>query len=718
MPSLGEATGHILIVDDDSMACDMLDRRLKRKGFKSSIAMGGRKAIDQIPNNTFDIILLDLNMPDIDGLAVLRMIRETYSKAELPVIMVTGHSEDEKIVHALQQGANDFLTKPYSFNIMLARIRSQLACRFAYVALRESEQRYALAMQGANDGLWDWNLTDDTIYFSPQWKAMLGYRETEIDNQFSSWFDCVHLEDQKQLKEDIQQHLEGQSLAFQGEYRVRHKNGSYRWMMYKGIAVRNASNEPMRLLGSQRDITENKIKDPLTGLSNRLLFLHRLKFSFERKKRNPQYKFAVLFLDLDQFKMINDSLGHAVGDRLLQEAAKRLESSVRSTDMVAKLDSPHVIARMGGDEFTILLEDLRLPKDSITIAERIQQILQKPFQLDGREVFVSTSIGIALCEGQLEYQKPEEMLRDADTAMYRAKAKGRGRYELFDKEMHTRAMERLELETELRRAVEEQQFHVYYQPLIELSTQRIKGFEALVRWQHPTKGIVSPGVFIPVAEESGLITAIGMWVFEESCRQLKQWHDLGFEHLDININLSRKQFFATHLSKECKQILERTKIDPKHVVFEITESTVMDNQGRESKMLQELKHLGLRLSMDDFGTGYSSLSLLRQLPFDSLKLDRSFIDKMDTDPKEAAMVRHIIAIAYECGLDVTAEGVERVKQLQLLCEMKCTQAQGYYFSRPVPGAEATQLLRKPIQTCPNCTQSEGTALPESTSLRA
>lgn len=692
MAPINTMNGRILLVDDDSIGVDMLRRRLAKRGFDIKVALCGQQALDQIEQHEFDIVLLDFNMPEMDGLTVLRHLREKFSEAELPVIMVT--AQTEKTLHALEDGANDFLTKPFNFKLMLARIKTQLASKRAYDALKESEQRYALAMEGANDGLWDWSLADEQIYFSPQWMNMLGYHEYELEHRLDTWLERLHPEDRGHFDQSLQSHLKGDSISLQGEYRIMHKDGSYRWMAYKGRAVRDKNSEPQRLIGSQRDITEDKVKDPLTGLSSRLLFKHRLKCSFERKKRNPDYQYAVMFLDLDQFKMINDSLGHAIGDELLKEAAKRIESCVRAVDMVARNNSPHVLARMGGDEFTILLEDIRQATDVTIIAERIKNVLAAPFMLKGREIYVSTSIGISLSEGDAQYDTPDDLLRDADTAMYHAKSKGRGRYELFDREMHTRAIERLELETALRQAVQEEQFCVHYQPILNLSKGNIQGFEALVRWQHPTKGLISPAKFIPIAEESGLITNIGMWVFRESCRQLKAWHDAGHTELGININLSRKQFFATNLLKECTTTLEQLHLDARHVTFEVTESSVMNNKGRELKLLHALKDIGLNLSMDDFGTGYSSLSLLRELPFDSIKLDRSFIDKMDSNDREARLVNHIVSLAQELGLSVTAEGIEREKQLELLRQMECPRAQGYLFSKPLPHADASLLLQQ------------------------
>jgi len=440
----------------------------------------------------------------MNGIQFLDAVRPRYTTAELPVIMVTSHAEYDKVLESLGAGAHDFVSKPFHFKILLARICTLLRSKQAYDAMRKSEERYALAMESTEDGMWDWEIDEKQVYVSPKWKEMLGLSPHNPMPTVEEWLDQIHRDERRGLREAIDQCLDGERHQFAIERRMRHKDGAYRWMEIKGRAIRDERGRVTRLLGSQRDITENKVKDPLTGLSNRLLLMHRLSLSLQRKKRNPDYQFAVLFLDLDQFKMINDSMGHVVGDLLLKEAARRISESVRDVDLVARIEYPHLVARMGGDEFTILLEDLRSANDATRVARRISDILKAPFHLDGRELFMSTSIGIAWSDGEMAYQRPEELLRDADNAMYSAKSKGRGRYELFDQKMHTEAVAQLELETALRHAVEEQQFSVHYQPIINLHTGQINGFEALARWEHPEKGLIMPGQFIPIAEAAGL----------------------------------------------------------------------------------------------------------------------------------------------------------------------------------------------------------------------
>jgi len=423
--------------------------------------------------------------------------------------------------------------------------------------------------------------------------------------------------------------------------------------------------------------------DALTGLPNRMLLTDHLRLAIERAKRHPDHSYALIFLDLDRFKYINDSLGHAAGDQLLITIARRLEGHLRPTDTVA---------RLGGDEFAVLLDGLEDEGDAIRIAERVQEELIAPFNLGGHEVFTTASIGIAL--NVPGYEHPESVLRDADTAMYRAKEKGKARYELFDADMHARAVERLRLENDLRRAVERGEFHVYYQPIVSLDSDRVAGFEALIRWGHPERGLVPPTEFIPVAEETGMIVEIGQWVLRESCRQMREWQRLSFDNrlLTISVNLSGKQFLQPNLIGCVKQILHETDLDPRCLKLEITESIMMENAEEASAMLVQLRGLGVQLSIDDFGTGYSSLSYLHRFPANTLKIDRSFVMRMGDAGENSEIVRTILTLATNLGMDVIAEGVETKGQLAQLKAMGCPYWQGYLFSRPVDAAGAGALV--------------------------
>ena len=423
--------------------------------------------------------------------------------------------------------------------------------------------------------------------------------------------------------------------------------------------------------------------DSLTDLPNRSLFSDYLKLAIERSKRQSDYLFAVLFLDLDRFKYINDSLGHSYGDQLIIEITKRLQLSLRQVDTVA---------RFGGDEFAILLDGIKDPSDAIRVAEKIQRELRKPFELGGHEAFTSASIGIALSSAG--YDQPDYILRDADTAMYRAKDAGKACYELFDLEMHSRAVIRLRLENDLRRAVERNEFCVFYQPIVSVETGRLSGFEALVRWQHPERGLVEPSEFIPVAEETGLIGTLGSWILEEACRRMHEWH---MQHpanrtLTINVNLSSKQLIQSGLVQEVRTILEKTQLPPRSLKLEITESVVMENAELATTMLKQLSDLNVHLCIDDFGTGYSSLSYLHRFPVDTLKIDRSFVNRIEEKGENVEIVRIIATLARNLGMEVVAEGVESEDQLACLKALKCEYAQGYLFAVPLTADAAARFI--------------------------
>ena len=680
----------LLVVDDNETNRDILSRRLQRHGYSVVSAASGREALDLIEAQPFSLLLLDIEMPGMSGLEVLQTLRRRYSAAELPIIMVTARQESSDVVEALGLGANDYVAKPIDLPITLARIQTQLLRKQAEAALQESEERYALAVRGANDGLWDWNLRTNVIYFSPRWKYMIGGDESSVSGSPDEWFKRVHPEDLERILADIAAHTEGLTPQFENQHRMLHADGSYRWMLSRGVAVRDAAGKAHRMAGSQTDITEGKLSDPLTGLPNRVLFMDRLRRSLERTVRHPGYLFAVLFLDLDRFKLINDSRGHLFGDRLLVAIAQRLESCLRSADTVARLGRDHTLARLGGDEFTILLDDIRHVSDAVRVADRIQTNLEPPFQLDGHETFTTASIGIAT--SATGYEKPEELLRDADTAMYRAKALGKARCELFDTSMREAAVARLAMETDLRRAVERGEFRLHYQPIVSLATGAITGFEALIRWQHPERGLVPPMDFIPVAEETGLILPIGSWVLREACRQMRTWDMLARPDppLIVSVNLSGKQFVQSDLIAQIEEILATTGLAASSLKLEITESMIIQDLDSAVAILQRLKSLGVRIAIDDFGTGYSSLSYLDRFPIDSLKIDRSFVQSMRIDRSE--IVRAIIALAHSLGLDVIAEGVDAEDQVAQLGCFGCEYAQGYLYSVPLKPTDAEMLV--------------------------
>jgi diguanylate cyclase (GGDEF)-like protein/PAS domain S-box-containing protein len=684
--------GSLLVVDDNEPNRDALSRRLRQRGFDVAVAADGAEALALAAASRFDLVLLDVEMPGLSGLDVLTRLRSTHSQTQLPVIMVTARTQGADIVEAFSRGANDYVTKPIDFPVALARITTHLAHKRAVESLRESEERYALAMRGANDGLWDWNLTTNEVYWSARWKTMLGFEETAIGSSPDEWFSRVHGDDLTRVREGVAAHLSKGSGHYESEHRILHHDGTFRWVLCRGAATRNDAGLATRLAGSLTDITETKVADALTGLPNRLLFDDLLDRAIKRPARRPGYLFALLVLGLDRFKAVNYSLGLLTADRLLVEVARRLQATLRSTDALTRTEHGFTLARLGGDEFTVLLDDIADVSDAMRVAERLRSALEKPFDVEGHEVFTSASVGIAV--STTGYQRPEQILRDAALALHRAKADGASHCELFDSAMRDRAVSRLQLETDLRRAIEHQTFQIHYQPIVSLSTGEIAGFEALIRWRHPERGPVSPAEFIPIAEDTGMILQIGRLVLTESCRQMAAWQRRfgAAAPVLICVNVSSKQFADAGLAAQIEAILEQTGLSPSSLKLEITESAFLGDLTGAQITLRRLQSMGVEWSLDDFGTGYSSLSYLQRLHVDTVKIDRSFVSRIGLERNGSEMVGAIVALSHNLGMDVVAEGVETLEQAAQLQTLGCEYAQGFYFARAVDAATADGLI--------------------------
>jgi PAS domain S-box-containing protein len=585
-------------------------------------------------------------------------------------------------------------------------------------ALRRSQERYEIAARGSNDGLWDWDLVTGRIYYSPRWKRGLGHDEAAVDDSPAAWLDRVHPDDRPGLEARIQSHLAGGTEHLVAEYRVRHADGSYRWMLSRGIAVRDeATGKPYRFAGSQTDVDERKkmeeqlmhlaLHDPLTDLPNRTLFFDRLSHSFNRaRKRRKDESLAIIFVDIDRFKNINDSLGHLVGDRVLKEVATRFRACIERVigsqggededrGPLPRAGRDWTVARMGGDEFTVLLQGVESLREATEAVRELEQEFRKPVTIEGRELYVTLSTGIVLGPG--EYERPEDLLRDADTAMYRAKAHGRARCEIFDERMLARAQEQLRLETDLHLAVEREEFHVVFQPIMELATDRLTGFEALLRWRHPERGLIPPTKFIPLAEETGLIVPLGSWMFTEACRRLRHWQDLDprFQGLTLATNLSLRQIYSPALEEEITTLVEEAGLDPALLHFEITENTLIEHPRQVTKMLLRLKRRGFKVAIDDFGTGYSSLAALQSLPVDLLKIDQVFVSRMCETGKAREIVATIVGLARALGHEAIAEGIETAAQIKELRRMRCTFGQGHIYSPALEGDSVeTEVLAR------------------------
>ncbi|MEG4943695.1 EAL domain-containing protein [Microcoleus sp. F4-D5] len=614
----------ILIVDDNPNNLKLLFDFLKESGFKVLVAKDGESAIEKLQEVSPNIILLDVMMPGIDGFETCYRLKSSVATKDIPVIFMTALTDRVNKVKGLSMGAVDYITKPFQQEEVLARVQLHLRLR---------------------------NLT----------------KTLEEQNTL--------------LKQEIEARKEAeaalQKLTSELEERVAAQTAELTQ------AVNQLQQAQVQLLQREEKLGHDAFHDALTGLPNRAWFMNRLQQAIGKAYRCEDYLYAVLFIDLDRFKVVNDSLGHLVGDELLKSVARQLQASLRHTDAVA---------RFGGDEFVILLEDIKDIDEPTRVAERIQNQLRQPFNLNDYEVFTEISIGIIL--STMDYDRPEDVLRDADIAMYYAKAQGRGRYEVFDPAMQAVAMTRLQLENDLRRAMVLHEFCVHYQPIVSLSSGQLSGFEALVRWHHPSGTIYPPAEFIPVAEETGLINELGWWVLQEACHQIGIWQQQFPQTppLAINVNLSPVQLKQVNLLNRIDEILQQTGLPTYSLKLEITESCILETVSREEKMLKQLKALGILLCIDDFGTGYSSLSRLHEFPIDTLKIDRSFVSRIGADNSGIEIIQTIVTLARSRGMDIVAEGIETPTQLKKLQELGCELGQGYLFSKPVDSFQATELL--------------------------
>jgi diguanylate cyclase (GGDEF)-like protein/PAS domain S-box-containing protein len=554
----------------------------------------------------------------------------------------------------------------------------------AEAALRESEERYALAVRGTNDGIWDWDLASDRIYYSARWKAILGFEDAEVGDAPAEWLGRIHPDDVGRVRAKLADQREGRIPLFEDEHRIRHRDGVYRWVLSRGFAVRDGSGRAHRMAGAQTDVTDRRAYDSLTGLPNRALFVERAGYAASRARRRSEHRFALLFIDLDGFKTVNDTLGHPAGDQVLIAVARRLEACVRPGD---------VVARLGGDEYAILLERIDQPDGATEVASRILDELRPAFTVGGRDVTVSASIGIAVSLTGRE--AVEDLVRDADTAMYRAKAAGKQRYEVFDEDLRLRLKARTDLETALRGAVERGEFRVVFQPIVRLATGRLAGFEALLRWQREDR-LAAPDEFLAMVEETGLILPIGSVVLREACRQARRWQELIGPDLvlPVGVNLSDKQFRDPALPTRIEAVLQEAGLSPAGLRLEVSEAAIIESAGAGTQALSALRARGLQVVIDDFGSGYSSLRYLHAFPVDGLKIDRAVVERLDAGSEP--LVRAILEAARGIRLPVTAKGVETDAQWSRMRGLQCELAQGFRFSPPVDAEAAASLLAKGV----------------------
>ncbi len=691
-----EAETTVLVVDDTPDRLDFLGVLLRQAGYRVLTARDGREGLEVARRARPLLVVSDVMMPRVSGVELCRSLRADPELSSVSVLLVSAmRVDDASAVEGLRAGADDYLEAPFDPMRLVAKA-ARLVERARFEAtLRESEERYALAARGVNDGLWDWDLKRDEVHCSARWNEMLGLPAQETLAKPAAWLALVHPEDIDGLKAEVCEVVEGTRTHLEVEHRVRHADGAYRWMLCRGAVVRDGKGRAVRMAGSMTDVTRRKevegqllhdaFHDALTGLPNRALFVDRLGQASERARRRGECQFAVLFLDLDRFKAINDSLGHGAGDRLLTEVARRLEGCLRAGDTVA---------RLGGDEFTVLLEGVEEPSDALRMADRLLERLALPFDLagTGQTVSVSASVGAAL--SGFGFAGPDEILRAANTAMHRAKRLGRGRHQLFDSAMHTHTTRLLRLENDMRGADAREEYEAHYQPIISLASGGVAGFEALVRWRHPERGLVSPGEFIPLSEETGAVTRIDRWVVREACRQARAWQDAdgrGDGGRTVSVNVSARSFLQPDLAEYIERALAEAGLAPTLLNLEITESVLLEEADSVKSVLFRLRDLGVGIHLDDFGTGYSSLNYLRHFPISALKVDRSFVGAIGPGGEGSEIVRAVVALAHSMRMEAIAEGIETSQQLQLLRDLGCECGQGFYFSGPVDAARACEL---------------------------
>ena len=677
----------VLVADDDPTHRMVVQEVLQQSGFRVLAVSNGQAALDVFAQAQPDVLLLDIDMPIVDGFTVCERIRRMETDRETPILVVTGLEDKESVERAYELGATDFISKPIAWPVLPHRLRYVIRANTAFNDLKGLIRAVPDLIYVVNaDGEVQERVNKPDTEHTQQLKAIT--TASQID-----FYPC---ENDDAAKAAIRKAIElGEPQVYERTLEA----------LDIDLETRFIARGEGSVLAIVRDITERKkaenrihdlaFYDELTTLPNRRLFSDYLEKSIKYASGNDE-RFAIIFIDLDQFKRINDTLGHSFGDDLLKSVANRLEECVRSTDCCKQLASaagPDVrLARFGGDEFIMKLHGVESEEQAATVASRIISALTPPFSCDGHQFVITPSIGVALYPQ--DGRSSEELVMNADSAMYRAKSSGRNNYKFFSETMRTKSLHRLDLENEIRRAIEDKQFEIYYQPKVDIDSWTIVGAEALLRWPHPERGNISPTEFIPIAEETGMITAIQQWVLREACKELRSWSSMRPQPLTVSVNISSHHFHGGTLVDDVRAAVSEAGIDPRDLDLEITESVLLQDIDSTVKSLRILKEAGVALSIDDFGTGYSSLSYLNRLPIDTLKIDRSFVENMHRRQDDAAICSAIMAMANRLGLKVVAEGVEVEEQLEFLKRHGCGQIQGFLFSKAVPAREFRQLISK------------------------
>ncbi|MEX2455578.1 MAG: EAL domain-containing protein [Rhodospirillaceae bacterium] len=684
-PDDAACRGRILIVDDEKMNRTLMSHQLGQHGFLVETAASGEEGLQRIGEQEFDLLLLDIVMPGMDGFEVLSRIRETWGPGALPVIMATGSDSSEHIARSLEGQANDYVTKPLHLPVALARIATQMERKFANDSIRRTEGRLALAIAGSNDGIWDWDLATDRVYLSERWRRIVGLRGGDDEVASDDWLDRIHAEDRQNVLKDLHAVLDGITLKFVSEHRIRHENGTYRWVLVRGMTARNGAGEARRIAGSMTDITLRRSIDRLTGLPNRAPMTERIDRTLARLRNEPGRLCALFVINIDGVGLINEGYGEQFGDMVLRTVADRLINTLRPTD---------VVASFGGDEFAVFLDRIDDPSNALRVGRRIQEVVGETIRGEDRTITLTAGIGVSVSASR--HQSGSDLVSEALIALNRAKQAGKSAIVLFDENMQTMAARRLDIEQDLRAALDADEIRLAYQPIVDLRDGTLHGFEALARWHHPRRGPVSPADFIPVAEESGLIVPMTARLLEMAIETSGRWSEIyaAGRPFYVSVNLSARNFETTDLVANIEAVLRKRGVPNAALKVEITESQMMKDFRAARRMLDEFREAGIRIALDDFGTGHSSLAYLAELPFDTLKIDRSFVDRADLLPNKRKILQAVIALGKSLGMNIVAEGVETPGEDGLIRHLGCDAGQGYLYAKPSPADALTAILER------------------------
>lgn len=692
-----------LVIDDDISMRLSMQAALEKYGLQVKTAENGREGVQLVLEELPDLILLDVVMPLMDGFATCRAIRSLPGNAYTQVLMVTGLDDNLSIEKAFQAGANGFITKPLNWTMLSHEVKYMLRAGKAFKDLSKSKNRLVKTQRMAKLGSWEIHLNSKKFHCSESARALHGVLHVANDIGYQDFFSTVRGEERVKVVEVVNRAIELQE-PFSVNYQLNLGTGSSRYILNQGEVLYNDKNEAEVLFCAVQDVTELKLAeeeikmlafyDSLTGLANRMFFLSRLEQELAYAHRHDQ-TLALLYLDLDQFKNINDSFGHHIGDMVLKNVAEILRQSIRSTDLISRMEgSPKepLIARLGGDEFTVILSDIERPDNAAMVARRILEMVATTFRLEGEQVATSTSIGISVYP--TDGQNASVLLKHADTAMYQAKKQGRNNYQFFIEKLNKQAQSRFKLERGIPLALENSEFELHYQPKLTVTTGELVGAEALIRWNHPDMGYISPSLFIPIAEDSGQIDLVNEWAVKVGCKQWQKWISKGFAPGLLSVNLSGYKFAQQRVIKNISAILVECNLSPHCLEIEITENILMRDSKETTRVFEHLQRLGIRIAIDDFGTGYSSLNYLTSFNVDTLKIDRSFVSNCQSNPKNIVIIKAIVAMGHSLDMKVIAEGVETESDLKFIRQLKVDEAQGFYFSKGLPEAQFAEYLIK------------------------